>query len=631
MTKMELDITRKRALKLDTLKRTLAWEIAADLCPVQDLGDEWQDDKVREETMVDELSMLMERVLEARHEYKKAEEVFATNLPALTQQLFICKQCGNRNTNNTFLDPRTGDTVCRGINNDDNCGEILQDHQINRGAAKRNFEDVEDKNHHGPSSDPLMPDSVNMRTQFITSAAGRPGKDPHATKLSQISRNAEMDLSNIGNDGRASTRTGYKTQQKLEAFNIMADFAIKYGIHDAVIEAAKEEFAKFREVKERVEKFKGVLCACILLAFDEVGHEADSRTSYNSIRGRDGLTNSGESSYQPTRSETDVALTILEGKRFGTWSLEEATQWLREVADKDKTAKALKEGRMTSTIVNYVVDHISTTMDNAKRVLNGDIGIAEKVANIPDMNIFGTTTSAKRATNASIARGNGKAATVTTKNLTAGQRLMRLKGKIHTIVETKEGKPATEKQLSVCTAVLDACIERRLKYEASVLELEELAKKEAQRLVTEETMNRKGDSMREYLAEYSSRLLGDEDEEKGKKSSSSSSSSSSNNGKKGGGSGKIKKEEEDAAPEGDADDILAELLGDDMPLVTSSGFDNVAEVEKKTETKPTRGKKREKREALASPNVPSAKRVKIESDRDEPAIMPAFTIVSGRQ
>ena len=383
------DIQRKRALKLEDLKRKLAWEVAADLCPVQDLGDEAGDNKVREETMVDELSMLMGRILEARSEYKKAEEVFATNLPALSQQLFICKQCGNRNNNNTFLDPRTGDTVCRGINNDDNCGMILQDHQINRGAAKRNFEDVEDKNHHGPPRDALMPDSVNMRTTFITSAAGRPGKDAHATKLSQISRIAEMDLSNIGNEGRASTRTGYKTQQKLEAFNIMADLAIKLGIHDAVIEAAKEEFAKFREVKERVEKFRGIVCACILLAYDEVGHEADSQIYYNAIRGRNGLTNTGESSYQATRSETDIALTCIDGKRFGTWTLEEAKKWLKEVAAKDTAAKALKEGRLVSGIATYVIDYISASMDKADRVVNKDVGISQKVANIPDMNILG--------------------------------------------------------------------------------------------------------------------------------------------------------------------------------------------------------------------------------------------------
>ena len=208
---------KKRAERLLHLKKKLAWEIASELAPVQDLGDGSVNGEEREQRMVSDLTMLMGRVKEARFEYKKAEEVFSTNLPALIVQSFTCNRCGNRNTNNTFLDPRNGDTVCMGINGDANCGEILQDHQINRGAARRNFEDVEDKNHHGPPSDALYPDSVNMRTSFITSAQGRPGKDSKATRLAQISKIAEMDLSNIGHEGRASTRTGYKTQQKLEA------------------------------------------------------------------------------------------------------------------------------------------------------------------------------------------------------------------------------------------------------------------------------------------------------------------------------------------------------------------------------------------------------------------------------
>ena len=112
---------------------------------------------------------------------------------------------------------------------------------------------MEDKNHHGPPSDALMPDSVNMRTTFITSGRKAQQGRTCATKLSihvlprWICRTL---ATRVGQH-----RTGYKTQQKLEAFNIMADLAIKLGIHDAVIEAAKEEFAKFREVKERVEKF----------------------------------------------------------------------------------------------------------------------------------------------------------------------------------------------------------------------------------------------------------------------------------------------------------------------------------------------------------------------------------------
>jgi hypothetical protein len=352
----EISEEEKRAERLLQLKKKLAWEVASELAPVQDLGDGESASEDREWRMVNDLTMLMGRVKETRMEYQKAEEVFSTNLPAVTQQIFTCKRCGNRNTNNTFLDPRTGDTVCRGLNNDDNCGEILQDHQINRGAAKRNFEDVEDKNHHGPPSDALYPDSVNMRTTFITSAQGRPGKDAGATKLAQISKIAEMDLSNIGHEGRASTRTGYKTQQKLEAFNFMSDVAIKLGIHDAVIEAAKEEFAKFREVKERVEKFKGVLCACILLAFEEIAHEVDSKVSYDTVSSRDGLTNT-VSSYMAVKRVGDVACSVTEGKKMGTWGLEETREWLTAVTTKDPKSKEYGDVRALRDIAKQVIGY----------------------------------------------------------------------------------------------------------------------------------------------------------------------------------------------------------------------------------------------------------------------------------
>ena len=67
-------------------------------------------------------------------------------------------------------------------------------------------------------------------------------------------------------------------------------------------------------------------------------------------------------------------------------------------------------------------------------------------------------------------------------------------------------------------------------------------------------------------------------------------------------------------------------------MATSSGFDNVSEVCDKIETKQTRGKKKEKKEAPAnSPGVPAAKRVKLESNREEPSSMPIITIVSGKQ
>lgn len=594
----------KRAEKLIQLKRKLAWEIAAELCPVQDLGNGTGDGDERERRMVNELTTLMGRVKEARLEYAKADEVFNTNLPALSQQLFTCKRCGNRNTNNTFLDPRNGDTVCMGLNGDSDCGEILQDHQINRGAAKRNFEDVEDKNHHGPPSDVLYPDSVNMRTTFITSAQGKPGKDSRATKLAQISKIAEMDLSNIGHEGRASTRTGYKTQQKLEAFNFMSDISIKLGIHEAVIEAAKQEFAKFREVKERVEKFKGILCACILLAYEDLAHEYDSKVSYDSVRSRDGLTNTTKS-YIVKRKEEDIACTSVEGKKVGDWTIDDVRVWMTAVAEKDRNSKGLGTVKLSKEIAKQVVQFVELEMEqeSARQKSNEMLaarsaGMSAKVASIPDLPFFGTTTSAKRSNNRSL--NGAKQTSASRKPLTPGQRFIRLKGRVPDMLR-KNGKECGDKEMAICTGVFDAAIERRLKFDVSVGELERLAKAESQRLETEEKMNLKGAELKDFLANYNKKVAGEEEEIDDK------------------GSAAVRAESAPAEDEEDMDP-LADLLGDDIPVSTSSGFDATGP-SAKADAKPPRAPKRER-----EPSESTEKKKKVKTE-EEATIVPQISIV----
>jgi hypothetical protein len=201
----------------------------------------------RESEMLRELERIISRVREARPLYAMADLALAgSNARATEVQRFICKRCGNRETELIFIDPRTGDSICRGITGNNDCGEVVQDHNINTGEAFRNFEDQEDRNHHGKVADPLMPDSVNMRTVIGGFVDGR----FKYKKLQQTAMQTEMDLSNLGKEGRASTRVGYKTEHKLKAFRMMADLAVSLRIHDLVIERAKLEFARYREVKE---------------------------------------------------------------------------------------------------------------------------------------------------------------------------------------------------------------------------------------------------------------------------------------------------------------------------------------------------------------------------------------------
>ena len=323
------------------LKKRLAWACAKDLAPMSADVRTQMNDADREKKMISELDRVCWRIKDARSEYGKAEEVFATNLPPVQTQTFTCKRCGNRNPLLIFADPRSGDTICRGIKGDDNCGEVVADHRVDTGAAKRNFADSEeDRNHHGPVGNIYMPDSVNMRTSFNRDDRGSGCKN--GEKLSKISQLVEMGISNLGHDQRAATRTGFKTNQKNEAFRQMQDWGIALQIHDTVIEKAKAEFAKYREVRERVEKFTATVAGCIVISYEElegIGMILEKKV-FNEIRERKGLslkagpTNTGQtSSSMAVAASTDVAISCLQDKRMAVWTIDDAKLWLQSIAN----------------------------------------------------------------------------------------------------------------------------------------------------------------------------------------------------------------------------------------------------------------------------------------------------------
>ncbi len=232
---------REGETNISHLTRRIAWACAADLVPISADARTQLSDLEREKRMLEELDRVKQRIKDARWEYAKAEEVFATNITPVEALKFTCLRCRNSNPDFLYMDPRSGDTICRGIKGDDNCGEVMQDHRVDRGAAKRNFEDTEDRNHHGPVGNPYMPDSVNMRTSFNTFARGPGAKN--GEKLAKISNLVEMGISNLGHDNRASTRVGYKTNQKNEAFRLMVDWGIALQIHDVSASHTRCAFA----------------------------------------------------------------------------------------------------------------------------------------------------------------------------------------------------------------------------------------------------------------------------------------------------------------------------------------------------------------------------------------------------
>jgi hypothetical protein len=206
---------------------------------------------------------------------------------------------------------------------------------------------------------------------------------------------------------------------------------------------------------------------------------------------------------------------------------------------------------------------------------------------------------------------------------------MRLKGRFSDILSKNAGgKPCGEKEKIMCSKVIDAGIERRLKYEASTSELERLASAEAQRLQTEEKMNLKGIELKEFLSAYNQSVIKNEEAE----GAASGKNNNNNNNKKHQGEkssssseAKVKVEDdvEEKVEEEDGDDHLADLLGDDMPVSSSSGFDT-AEPTTNTSTGGSSSKKRELDGGQSKDNNTN-KRVKVEGDE----VVPQFSIVKG--
>lgn len=177
-----------------------------------------------------ELEKLMERVRSARQFYKRADVNYAAMSTAALTATFSCDRCKNRNPDNIIV--KHGDTICLGADRK-GCGQVLNDHYIDQGNAKRLFEDdEEDKRYYGPKPDILMPDSWNMRTTLSTKKDGK--VDAQFKALVRANETLELNIANIHHDDRR-TREEYKNQQKVNAYAKMQNLQHSLHMHPAVI------------------------------------------------------------------------------------------------------------------------------------------------------------------------------------------------------------------------------------------------------------------------------------------------------------------------------------------------------------------------------------------------------------
>ena len=183
--------------------------------------------------------------------------------------------CENNDQALFVLDRKNGDVICT------NCGTVAMESVMHEGSQFRKFEGEVDRNHHGDASNPLYSNAHNMSTtlggiQFTSNV--NQGFGTQSKGLENILRNAhaytEMNLSQFGKQaGERRTRVGYKDRQKRDAFHQMTHVGDALNLHEAVVQRAKEIFAGFRDDRELVQQFKGVIAACLCEAFDQLSRD----------------------------------------------------------------------------------------------------------------------------------------------------------------------------------------------------------------------------------------------------------------------------------------------------------------------------------------------------------------------
>jgi TFIIB zinc-binding len=189
-----------------------------------------------------------------------APPAVAANAQSTAEKYQKCGTCGNQDQATFVLDRKNGDIICS------NCGTVVSESLMHEGSQYRKFEGEVDRNHHGDAANPLFSNAQNMSTSLggttMTTMSRGMGGGGGKSNLETILRNAhaytELNLSNFGRSDRR-TRTGYKDKQKKEAFVQMAHVGDALNLHEAVIQRAKELFAGFRDDRELVQQFKGVI------------------------------------------------------------------------------------------------------------------------------------------------------------------------------------------------------------------------------------------------------------------------------------------------------------------------------------------------------------------------------------
>jgi len=310
-----------------------------------------------------------------------------------------CKSCGATDQSVFVLDRKNGDVICSA------CGTVNSESLMHEGSQFRKFEGEADRNHHGDTQNPLYSNSHNMATTLggvqMNTGAGVGGFGSQRGRgLETVLRNAhaytELNISQFGKGDRR-TRTGYKDKQKKDAFVQMAHVGDALNLHEAVVQRGKELFAGFRDDRELIQQFKGVIAACLCEAFEQLSSDGRSILKQKQVNAEEAFANprtsrrnqlhhaklAGKGGLQldtiaVSKDGIDEDESSLTNKSITVWSLEDCRSWLMEVSrsvaqewvdERKKGAKNIPAGSREE-LEGKMVEHSIALCDALEAELN---------------------------------------------------------------------------------------------------------------------------------------------------------------------------------------------------------------------------------------------------------------------
>jgi hypothetical protein len=164
-----------------------------------------------------------------------------------------------------------------------------------------------------------------------------------------------------------SPARSYKDLHKIDAFREMNMVGDALNLHPVVVQRSHELFAKFRDDREIVQKFKGIIAGCLWLAFDEIAKEGKDllAVTAGSVRASDeGMREKTLSAHAARRNTLHT-----QGMAGVTLDTDVSTMFVKSADGKGGAGGEEEDDRMTQVarkpMIQWDIDDIRDWLMNA--------------------------------------------------------------------------------------------------------------------------------------------------------------------------------------------------------------------------------------------------------------------------